>query len=334
MSLLISGILLAGFGFADAVDDYVNKKMAEDHLPGVAFAVVNPKGEVSYREYGVANRETGEKFTKQSVHRVASLSKQMCSYVALNLVKEGKLSLDDELLKWFPQGPAHWKGIKVRHVMSHSSGIADPDGFQYSKEYTLDEYIALVGKKPLDDTPGTKFRYNNYAYGLLGQLVGKAGGSTLPELAKKYIFDPVGMNRTGYYVAGEKYPNEVFAYYWEDGKYVNARRERPIMFHGSGGVHSSLEDMVKYELALRNGKLDQSLLKQQWTAQFPKLGKYGFGWYQEDGYVRHTGTTFGYTSAYYHEVPAGWSIILFRNSNTGSQMDMAMDVLKVWQEQK
>lgn len=326
--LLNSAIVLG-----DSVDDYVTAQMEKDHLPGVVFAVVDPSGKVSYREYGVANRETGEKFTKDSVHRIASLSKQMCSYVVLNLVKEGKVSLDDEVLKWYPAGPESWKGMKVRHLMSHTSGIADPEGFSYSKEYSAAEYVELLGKKPLDNPVGTKFRYNNYAYGLLGDLAGKAGGSPLPELAKKYIFDPVGMERTGYYKKDQKYPNEVFAYYWEKGEYVSALRVRPTLFHGSGGVHSSLSDMVKYELALRSGKLDRGILEQQWTPQFPELSVYGFGWYADQGALRHTGTTFGFTSAFYRERPDGWSIILFRNSNTGSQMDMAVEILKKWRDQ-
>jgi D-alanyl-D-alanine carboxypeptidase len=330
---LFFSLLVCSMSFADSVDDYVKSQMEQDHLPGVVFAVVDPLGKVSYREYGVANRETGEKFTKDSVHRIASLSKQMCSYVLLNLVKEGKLSLEDEILKWYPQGPASWKGITVRHMMSHASGIADPDDFEYTKEYTVDEYVAMLAKKPLDNPPGTKFKYSNYAYGLLGDLAGKAGGSTLPELARKYIFDPVGMERTGYYKKGEKYPDEVYAYYWEKGEYVSALRVRPTLFHGSGGVHSTISDMVKYELALRSGLLDEGILEQQWTPQFPKLGIYGFGWYADQGFLRHTGTTFGFTSAYYRERPDGWSIILFRNSNSGSQMDMAVEVLKLWRDQ-
>ncbi len=326
-------MLMGAVTVADSVDDYVQAQMEKDHLPGVVFAVVDPVGNVSYREYGVANRETGEKFTKDSVHRIASLSKQICSYVLLSLVKEGKLSLDDEILKWYPKGPETWKGIKIRHMMSHCSGIADPADFDYAHEYTVDEYVAMLAKKPLDTAPGTKFRYNNYAYGLLGDLAGKAGSSTLPELAKKYIFEPAGMIRTGYYSAGEKYPNEVYAYYWEKNAYVSALRVRPQMFSGSGGVHASLKDFVNYELALRSGKLDKSILEQQWTPQFPSLSVYGFGWYADKGSVRHTGTTFGFTSAYYRERPDGWSIILFRNSNTGSQMDMAVETLRLWRAQ-
>ncbi|MFM9874497.1 MAG: serine hydrolase domain-containing protein [Fimbriimonadaceae bacterium] len=330
---LLAGLMIFSSSFADSVDDYVQEKMASDHLPGVVFAVVDPSGNASYREYGVANRLTGEKFTKKSVHRIASLSKQMCSYVLLNLEKEGKLSLDDEILKWYPKGPETWKGITIRHMMSHCSGIPDPNDFNYEKEYSVDEYVAMLGKSPLDNPPGSKFKYSNYAYGLLGDLAGKAGGSTLHELAKKYIFGPLGMDRTGYYLKGEKYSDEVFAYYWEKGKYVDALRVRPVMFSGSGGVHSTLTDMVKYELALRSGKLDRALLDQQWTPHFPKLGIYGYGWYADQGSLRHTGTTFGFTSAYYRERPDGWSIILFRNSNTGSQMDMATDVLKLWRAQ-
>lgn len=330
---MMASCTLACSTWADSVDDYVAKAMAQDNLPGVAFAVIDPSGKAATREYGFANLETQSKFTINSVHRIASLSKQMCSYVALTLVKEGRLSLDDEVLKWFPQGPAHWKGIKVRHLMGHTSGIPDPEGFEYTTDYTLDEYIALIGKAPLETNPGERFRYNNYAYGLLGALVGKAGGSSLPALAEKYIFEPLSMERTGYYQKGKIYPEEVIAYRWQEGKFVVPLRERPVLFHGSGGVHSTIADMVKYELAMRSGKLDRSILAQQWTPSFPKTGIYGFGWYADKDAVRHTGTTFGYTSAYYRERPDGWSVIVFRNADSGSQMQMALDILKLYQVQ-
>lgn len=323
----------AALAHADPVDAFVAQKMAADHLPGVVFAVIDPDGKVATREYGFANLEKQEKFTVESVHRIASLSKQMCSYVALCLAKEGKLSLDDEVLKWFPQGPESWRGMRVRHLMGHTSGIPDPEGFDYAKEYTLDAYIALIGKAPLETAPGMKFRYNNYAYGLLGALVERAGGSPLPVLAKKLIFDPVGMTGTGYYTKGTAYPHEVIGYRWQDGRFVIPTRERPQLFNGSGGVHSTLADMVKYELALRGGKLDRSILAQQWTQSFPEAGNYGFGWYVDPGAVRHTGTTFGYTSAYYRERSDGWAVILFRNSDTGSQMEMALAVLDLWKAQ-
>lgn len=331
LSLVVVGI--AVFGSADGVDDYVKSKMATDHLPGVVVAVIDPAGKVSVRNYGVSNRETGERFTAQSSHRIASLSKQMCSYVALSLERDGKLSLDDEILKWFPKGSPAWRGITIRHLMGHTSGIADPEGFQYSKEYSTDAYVALLAKAALENEPGEKYRYNNYAYGLLGELVGIAGKSSLPELAKRYIFDPVGMTATGYYKPGQTLPREVMAYRWKDDAFEIPLRVRPRIFHGSGGVYSTLDDMVKYELALRKGVLDQKLLDEQWTPSFPKAGKYGFGWHVGEGELTHTGTTFGYTSAFLRNQKDGWSILLFRNSDTGSQMDMAREILEKWRAQ-
>lgn len=331
LSLMVLG--LVSLGISDGVDDYVKAKMESDHLPGVAFAVVDPGGKVAFRRYGVANRETGELFTEKSTHRIASLSKQMCSYVALSLVRDGKLSLEDEVLQWLPQGNPAWKGMTVRHLMGHTSGIADPAGFSYSRDYSTDEYVALLAKAELETKPGEKYRYNNYAYGLLGELLGIAGGSSLPELARKYIFDPVGMAGTGYYVAGQKRANEVIAYRWTNGAFEIPLRERPRIFHGSGGVFSTLEDLVKYELALRSGVLDQKILEQQWTPSFPKAGRYGFGWNVGEGELTHTGTTFGYTSAFLRDRKAGWTVILFRNSDPGSQMDMAREILAKWRAQ-
>jgi CubicO group peptidase (beta-lactamase class C family) len=331
MRALLGGILVLGSAFAgaDAIDDYVTGKMEKEHMPGVVFAVVGPNDEVIVREYGFANLEKQEKMRSRSIHRIASLSKQMTSYVALSLVDEGKLRLDDPVLKWVPKGPEHWKGITIRHLMSHTSGIADPKGFEYTTDYSFDDYVELIGKAKLDADPGTVFRYNNYAYGLLGEILGFAGGSPLPELAKKHIFLPLRMESTGYYVKGQQLADAVLSYQWEKDHYLVPNQDRPRAFHGSGGVHASLDDMVRYEIGLRRGILKQSRLDQQWTKSFPAFSRYGFGWYVGDGNLNHTGTTFSYTSAYYRDTEEKWSVILFRNSNPGDQMGMATEILRM-----
>lgn len=323
-------VLFSAVSWGDAVDDYVRGKMAENRLPGVGFAVVDPAGKTTYRCYGVASLETKKPFTTTTVHRIASLSKQLCAYVALSLIRDGRMSLDDPVRKWLPDAPVEWQKMTVWHLMTHTSGIPNPDNWDMTADYSLGDYVALLSIKPLDGEPGTAYRYNNHGYSLLGEICGIAGSSSLPDLAKRFIFGPAGMKATHYY--GDWRPGEILSdgYQWKDGKHFAPERKRPLVYSGSGGVFSTLEDMVRYEKALRNGVLDHSLLEQQWTTQNPHLSNYGYGWQVWDGDLRHTGTTYGFTSAFYRDLKDGWSIILFRTAEEGSQMDMAMDILKLW----
>lgn len=333
-SFLIGLLISASFVSADAIDAAVAKLMETDHVPGTCIALIDPNGKVEYRKYGVANLELNVPFTEKSVFRIASLSKQFCAYTVLSLVKEGKIGLDEPITKYLTDADQSWSKIKIRHMLSHMSGIADPGtAFSYSKPYTLKEYLTLLAQKPLAEEPGTTYRYNNFAYGLLGQLAGVVAGKEFGTLVKERIFDKVGMPTARYYDPTQITLNRADAYRWRDGKYVRPTEDRPKVFEGSGGILMSMEDMVKYELALRStmksgGVLDRSILAQQWTVQATKAAPgYGFGWHVGKDYVRHTGETFGFTSAYTRSLSDGWTVILFKNSDSGSASEWATQIL-------
>lgn len=309
--------------------------MEKDHVPGVGLAIVRPDGTADIRGYGVATLEYNVPFTGQTVQRIASISKQFCAYAVLKLAKEGKLSLDDNLRKFFPKGPEAWSKITIRQMLAHRSGIAEPGtAFEYRREYTSDEFVGVLSRKPLAEEPGTTYRYNNHAYGLLGLVVGIASGEPLETYVKKQVFEPLGMTATHYWDIEQIVPNRAAGYRWRDGKFTVPLTLRPRVFHGSGGILSNLEDMVKYELELRKPKvLDQGLLDQQWTVFGGGDRGYGFGWQvdRRSGklVVSHTGGTFGYTSVIHREVTEGWTVILFRNSQTTEVAAWGAEVLKL-----
>lgn len=337
MRKLLVGVLTAAaaFGHADILDETIKQYMETNHVPGASFAIIDPQNKVEYRNYGYSNLELKAAFTEKSVFRIASLSKQFCAYTVLSLIKEGKIGLDDSITQHMPDADPSWAKVKIRHMLNHTSGIPDPGAaFSYSKQYTLAEYLDILGQKPLAEEPGATYRYNNYAYGLLGELVRVITEKDYREVVKERIFDKVGMPTAQYYDPAVIIPNRVDAYRWRNEKLVRPLEDRPKVFDGSGGIMASLEDMVKYELALRSTMtskqvLDRSVLQQQWTVQIAgaKSG-YGFGWHVSDTYVRHTGETFGFTSAFLRE-KSGWTIILFKNCDGGTAIEWATKLLEL-----
>ena len=323
--------MLCSLAYADPVDEFVRSKMAEQKIPGVCLAIIGPNGAPDFRSYGVSNLELQTPFTPDSVFRIASLTKQFTAYAVLTLQKEGKLSIEDSIRKFVPDLPAEWEKIKLKHILAHRSGIADPGNlFSYRLEYTNAEYTRVLAAKPLAEEPGTKFRYNNHAYALLAMVVQRASGQDLPSVVKTNIFRPVGMNDTRYWSLDEIIPNRVDGYLIEDGKHINPLMIRPTVFHGSGGILSTMRDMAKYETALRRQYvLDPAILKFQWTSYEGENG-YGAGWYvsHPGGKLRlqHTGTTFGFTSCFTREVEAKRTIILFRNCDNGEASDWVRDM--------
>lgn len=322
---------------ADAIDSYIEERMKTDHTPGICIAVVPPGGTADVRAYGVANLETGTPYTPDTVHRVASLSKQFCAYATLSLIKEGKLSADDNLRKFFPKGPEEWSKITIRQMLSHRSGIAEPASeFSYRLEYGTDGYVDVLSKKPLAEEPGSKYRYNNHGYALLGLVVGQVSQSTLEDQITKRIFQPLGMTTARYYRGDEVIPNRSNAYRWQASKHTRPLDIRPRIFHGSGGILMSMRDFVKYEMGLRKEEtLDRDVLHKQRETYDGKDG-YGAGWMisRPGGklLMQHTGSTFGFTSAFIREVDEGWSVVVFRNCDEGDVVTLARQVLKLAKE--
>lgn len=335
-SLVLAGLLSAfSLAHADALDDYVKGAMEQNHLPGVCLAVIPPGGEPLVRSYGVSNLETMTPWQPNTVFRIASLSKQFCAYSILQLVKQGKISESDTLLKFFPKGHPDWAKVTIKHLLAHRSGIAAPgSAFSYREEYSPQAYVDLLAKKPLAEEPGSTFRYNNDGYALLGLIVGQVTNSNLPEFVTTNIFKPAGMDTARYFRLEDVIPNRADAYRWDGSKYIRPLMIRPLIFHGSGGILLSMEDMVKYERALRKEEaLDRSTLARQRETYDEAKSGYGAGWFvdRRSGKLvqSHTGGTFGFTSAFIREVDEGWTVIVFRSSEGGNVTEMAQQILKL-----
>ena len=108
---------------ADAIDHYVNERMRELRLPGVALAVVRGGEIVTIRCFGSADLEHAVPVSEDIVFEIGSLTKQFTAVALMMLVEEGKVALDDS--QHLPQLPPTWAKITVRHLLTHSSGIQE-----------------------------------------------------------------------------------------------------------------------------------------------------------------------------------------------------------------
>lgn len=333
LALIATGASLA-LAQADPIDDLVKANMAKDSVPGLALALINPKGEVEYRAYGKASLEWDVPVNSKTVFRWASMSKQFCAASILMLEAEGKLKTTDKLLTHLPEGPAEWKDITLQHILNHLSGLETPEGqFLFTRDYTWPQYIELVSKSPLPSTPGTKFAYSNPGYSLLGAVVEKVSGLPLADFVKKNIFDVYGMTSARYYKDGEVVPNRAGGYRIESGKAFNALFDRPTVYGGSGGIMGSLEDLVAWDAALRTGKFPKTI---QAKMAIPgklndgKTTEYGCGWFLrkegESQIQHHSGGTNGFTSFQLRDVTLGHTVFVLRNSGMGTAVNLGIDI--------
>lgn len=136
------------------------------------------------RSYGVANVELNTPVTEDTVFEIGSLTKQFTAAAVMMLVEEGKIGLDDALAKYLAQVPAQWRGITVRQLLTHSSGIREylsvpglPEQAHAAKNH--DEMTRLLGQRlKLEFAPGETWAYSNSGYLLLGNIIERASGKS------------------------------------------------------------------------------------------------------------------------------------------------------------
>src|SRR5437588_7987449 len=179
-------------GYAKAADS-VAKAYADAGLFSGTILVAQDGKPILRKGYGLANREWNVAATPETRFRLGSITKQFTAAAILQLAEEGKLSLDDPVSKYYPQAPAAWAPITLKHLLTHTSGIPSytsiPGFFDKSSQAdrTPEEIIALTQDKPLEFKPGEKFSYDNTGYIILGFVIEKVSGQPYRDYLQDHI---------------------------------------------------------------------------------------------------------------------------------------------------
>jgi CubicO group peptidase (beta-lactamase class C family) len=271
---------------SDAVNAYVEKQVAQRRIPGLSLAVVRG-GEVLFAKgYGMANVELSVLATSETVYELASVSKQFTATAVMMLVEDGKLKLDDPVTDRLALLPKAWRGVTVRNLLNHTSGIKDylhTKDISFRKDYTNTELIGMVANLSLDFPPGEKWSYSNTNYVLLGMLIEKASGQSLADFLARRIFEPLGMRSSRVNDTLAVIPNRATGYE-RRGEVLRIRDfvSPTLAATGDGEVVSTVLDLAKWDAALdKEILLKRSVLRRMWTPATLKDGKathYGFGW--------------------------------------------------------
>lgn len=172
-----------------SIDRYVKAEMRREHIPGLAVGVYSRRQILLVKGYGLANLELNVAVKPETLFQSGSVGKQFVSAAMMMLVEEGKIGLDDSIVKYFPNAPKNWEGIRVKNLLSHTSGLAEyesdervgPKGpFYLRLDFTEDQLVEKVESLPIEFKAGDKWDYRNTNYLLLGVIIHKVTG---PELA-------------------------------------------------------------------------------------------------------------------------------------------------------
>jgi CubicO group peptidase (beta-lactamase class C family) len=324
---------------ADEVDDYIQKEMERQGIPGLSLAVVK-KGEIEKSAgYGLANVETGLRTRPNTVFQIQSVTKTFTASAVMLLVEEGRIGLDDKLTKYLELLPESWNAVTIRHLLSHTSGIKDfinEPTVDMRKDLEPQDVIESLRNLPLNFAPGEKYAYSNTGYHLLAMVIKKVTGKFWGDFLQEKILGPLQMNDTRVISLADIITNRAAGYLQVDGGLRNGRYiAHSILSYAGGGLRSTVLDLARWDAALyTENVLKRSTLEQMWTPMKLNSGtnsNYGFGWnisrVQGHRLISHTGSHMtGFKTVLARFVDDGFTVIVLTNQREANQMAIATGV--------
>jgi len=291
----------------ERLESLVNDRFEATRCPGLSVAVASQNQIVLSKALGKADIEQDVPLTTVSVQRLASLSKPITGTIIMDLVEQGKLSLDASVRQYLPELPAFYQSVTLRELLSHQSGVrgyADEEAVLFSTvHYTSSrDALKVMMTHPLAFTPGTKVEYSSLAFTVLGAAAEAVTGRSFPQLSMDFfskhsirgfaLDDPyaiVPRRVHGYLVdrtlnlqfndgrvAGRDYLKGT------TGEITNAHYYDISNRYPAGGFDASAEDLLRFVIAIGSGKvLKPDTVDAMWTGQRTSDGVqtvFGLGW--------------------------------------------------------
>jgi CubicO group peptidase (beta-lactamase class C family) len=215
------------------LDEFFRRRMETDHIPGVVACILKRGALAWSATYGYANLAKRAPMTLDTLQNIGSISKTVATTALMQFWEKGRFKLDDDIGRYlsFPvRNPAHPAGaITFRHLLTHTSSIAD--GSAYAQKYAcgdptlalgewLRQYLAPGGTlyRPSENyhswAPGTKWDYCNIAYGVVAHLVELLAKTPFSDYCKQWIFEPLQMTETSWYLSGIDTARHAVPYSW------------------------------------------------------------------------------------------------------------------------
>ncbi len=290
---------------ADSLDDFVRTEIKKRQIPGLSVAVLRDGKIIKANGYGLANLELQVPATKDTVYEIGSISKQFASEALMLLFEDGKVNLDDSINKYLPSNaPETWRKITVRDLLNHTSGLKDwteIKEFSYRREYSAEEFVALVKDFPLNFQPKNNWIYSNTNLPLIGIIVERASGKTYEDFVTERIIKPLAFPSIRFKHQEDVVANRATGYEWRNNKWENGEPFRPKVIAASGGILANAVDLARWwEAVLQNRVVKQTSLTQMLAPAKLNDGRtvaHGFAFFIDsfNGHkvIQHFGSTVG-----------------------------------------
>ena len=340
--------------------DSIFSALKSTNAPGAAVLVVRNGHSVFRRGYGVTDLRTRTPIDARTNFRIASDSKQFTATGIMLLARDGKLHYDDHLIDFFPEFPVYGKAITVRNLLNHTSGLPDYEDIltaQYPNtpddkipQIHNAEVLKLLEQQTAPKFPaGSKWEYSNSGYVVLAQIVEKVAGESFGQFLQDRIFRPLNMTNTLAYEKGKnEVPHRAYGHTCGKGSCRDTDQSSTSATLGDGGIYTSIDDLAKWDRALRDHTLlSAAEMQPALTPVNPTGGPatspdgpvlYGFGWhvelYRTHKRMWHDGETMGFRSTIQRFPDDDLSVIVLANRTDVDPRELALKVADLYLREK
>lgn len=293
--------------------------------------------------YGYSNIEEGTKNTSDTKFAIADLTTTFTSMAIMQLYEKGLLDLDDAISKYI-SGMVYGEQITIKHLMTHTSGIIDYMGMLDTlpfafKDLDRESIVEIIINSPPLSEPTVEWRYNRTGYILLGHIVEKISKLTLEEYFEENIFKPLKMNNTGTYSDSDQKLDLAKGYMGFLNFDLIEDTDTSIKnTYGSGYMYSTVEDLFKWDMALKTDKLVKlktlDMIFDPYVTDDYFPGGFGLGWFifkSEDlgDIIYHPGAIDGFTSYISRYIDENYTIIIAINKDNYNYDSIAETLLRI-----
>lgn len=315
------------------------------HVPGIVALVVDHKRGIDWL-YTAGYSDVPNKLPMDGGYtfRIASVTKTMTVTVLLQLVDEGKLSLNDKLSKYFPEYSKS-DSITIAMLCNMTSGISNYVANPVFQQTKLDnpqkvwspQELVVIGLSQFYFSPGTSYAYSNTNTYIVGQIIEKLTGNTLQTEITNRIITPLHLTKTGFLTSGLTFPGpHGRGYCWGEYKENEDLTEHYdiSMAWAAGSAYSTPRELMKYAEALvKGGLISDSLQYRRLHDMVPVYADtdYGLGIFHRKSFFGHNGIAPGFTVSMYHSLVKDCTVIIYFNSAIEVEPDVLffrfMDIL-------
>lgn len=334
---------------SQSIDAYIHQTMRERSIPGLALTITRDGKIITESAYGLVSVELGVQVSPKSVFPIASVTKVFTATLVLKLVEQGAFGLDDRLGDLIDV-PEAWRGVTVRRLLSHTSGLPDVIVNPMTGEWladSRDSALARAAQLPMQFEPGAAWSYNQTNYVLLSLIAEKKTGQDFDSLIRERLLKPAGLKATVFGDARDVVPGRGPWYSRLDFSGPEPRLakkvhptwiEYPEFVHPCAALNTTATELARFVDQIAAGRIvSPATVETMWKRQTlrdgspagmdPETGM-GLGWIIEDlGGHSLVGGSGGATVAFRHAVDAKVTVVVLTNCQGANPDGIASEVL-------